>query len=44
MPENKIMKKINFFSYDDILQKRTLRSFNKQNDITSKNSKRLTVQ
>ncbi len=38
------MKRINFFTFDDILHKRTLKSFNKQNDNGSKNNKRNSTQ
>lgn len=44
MPETKFMKRINFFTFDDILHKRTLKSFNKQNDNGSKNNNRISTQ
>ena len=38
------MKRINFFTFDDILHKRTIKSFNRQNDISIKNNKRISTQ
>ncbi len=33
------MKKINHFTFDDILKRRTINSFNKQSDKNNKNNK-----
>lgn len=38
-----MMKRINFFTFDDILHKRTIKSFNKQNNVSNKINKRIST-